>query len=157
MASPLFPQGCDLKALHSTCPPELGYIRQLLEPLQTQKLLLSFLDSPLNVSGPHPWAADFFLLWSPAAAHKGRSEERGWGGGEAPGWLKVVGLSLQPHFVSGHLLSPDRARDESLEEGLRLFSLGVPGGLKVPSPQRQNPSPLILLGMSLVAFDINVA
>ena len=92
---------CDLKALHFACPPELGYNGQLLESFQTQRLLLSFLGSPLNASGPHPWAADFFLLWSPAAAHKGRSEERGQGGGGAPGWLKVVGLSLQPHFVSG--------------------------------------------------------
>lgn len=76
-------------------------MRQLLDSLQTQRLLLSFLHLPLNASGPHPWAVDFFLLWSRAAVHTGRSKEKGPGEGGFPGRVKVIDLSLQPHLVSG--------------------------------------------------------
>ena len=67
------------KSFILSVPPKLGETSQFLQSLQTQRLLPSFLYLPLNVSGPHPSAVGFSLLWSPGAAHKGRSEKTGGG------------------------------------------------------------------------------
>lgn len=80
------------------------------------------------MSGPHPWAVGFSLLWSPVAVHKGRSEERGGG---------VCRLG------EGGGCDPS-----SIQEGPEMIksggstgasSLGFPGSLKALSPKGKAP------------------
>lgn len=116
------------KSFILSVPPKLGETSQFLQSLQTQRLLPSFLYLPLNVSGPHPSAVGFSLLWSPGAAHKGRSEKTGGG---------VCRLG------EGGGCDPS-----SIQEGPEIIksggstgasSLGFPGNLKAPSAKGKAP------------------